>query len=62
METQWTEDRFAPNDDINEIRGFIARWRLPLRARCRRLVVAIRTLPLGVGEDGKQGAGNDRGR
>jgi len=27
METQWTEDRFEPNDDINEIRGFIARWR-----------------------------------
>ncbi|MBS4011313.1 MAG: DEAD/DEAH box helicase family protein, partial [Roseovarius sp.] len=27
METQWTEDRFSPNDDINEIRDFIARWR-----------------------------------
>jgi type III restriction enzyme len=27
LETQWTEDRFAPNDDINEIRNFIARWR-----------------------------------
>lgn len=27
LETQWTEDRYTPNDTINEIRGWVARWR-----------------------------------
>lgn len=27
METHWTQDRFQPNDMVNEIRGFVARWR-----------------------------------
>jgi type III restriction enzyme len=27
LQTQWTEDRYQPNDDINEVRSYIDRWR-----------------------------------
>ena len=27
LETQWTQDRYTPNDTINEIRGWVGRWR-----------------------------------
>lgn len=27
LRTQWTEDRYQPNDDINEIRSWVSRWR-----------------------------------
>ncbi|MEX1164393.1 MAG: DEAD/DEAH box helicase family protein [Nitriliruptor sp.] len=27
LETQWTQDRYRPNDFINEVRDYVARWR-----------------------------------